>query len=146
MISDPTERAFFPFVRLVFPICGPQDGHHALDCLEFSRGQIVLPAFWIHGEQEQRFRFIMEVINHSNSTTLARSRAAPAHLSNASASGYKIASVRVIRDEADERQTLLVIPYARGFRGERLHLDHCDGGAFHFFKYTPMAHRPQISS
>src|ERR1700691_5560052 len=88
----------------------------------------------------------MEVVNHSDSPTLARSRSAPAHLSNTPASGYEIASVRGVGDEADERQPLLVVPYARGLRGERLHLDHCDGNSLHFLKDTPMAHRPQTRS
>src|SRR5271165_2629918 len=86
----------------------------------------------------------MEVVNHPDSATLSRSRAAPAHLSNAPASGCQIARVRVVGDEADELQTLLIIPYFRGLGGERFHLDHRDG-AFHFFKYTPMAYRPRFS-
>ena len=30
--------------------------------------------------------------------------------------------------------------HTRGLRGERLHLDHCDGDTFHFFEHTPVAH------
>lgn len=74
----------------------------------------------------------MKVVNHSHPTTFARSRAAPAYLSNTAASENQVAGVGIVGDETDEFQTLILVPYIRGLGGERFHLDYRDRDTFHF--------------
>ncbi len=105
-------------------------------------------SFWFFGYtvNRQRYRFIVEVVNHSYSAALTSAGATPSHLADPSAAGHDIPGLRVTGNEADEFQTFLIVPYLRCLRGERLHLDHCDGDPFHFFKYTPMAQSTQIEN